>query len=64
MAGLAFFSVTRLLCLNCLILCIYLLKVWRLFDLTGKGSEEFGLEHSQVHAGTSTGKDVASVSCV
>lgn len=34
------------------------------FDWAGKGSEEFGLEHSQVHVGAASGKDVASVSCV
>lgn len=31
---------------------------------TGKGSEEFGLKHSQVHAGASSGEDMAPVSRV
>ena len=29
-----------------------------------KGPEEFGLEHSQVHAGIATGEDMATVPCV
>lgn len=42
--------------------CLDFIKMFIL--CTGKGSEEFGLKHSQVHAGTSSGKDMAPISCL
>ncbi|XP_063056262.1 DCN1-like protein 4 isoform X3 [Engraulis encrasicolus] len=42
----------------------YKLQVLLRLVFAGEGPEEFRSEHSQVHAGTSVGKDMATVSCV